>query len=195
MRLLQALFFVIVVVAFFSCTQKLDVAVNKNSVMAGTEVTMNGERLELYGGRIAVGDNLMSTIDPELADKIRGKVALLSVVPSLETKVCEAQTHALGEAKNLNDKVVRVTVSRDLPMAQERFAREAKLEHILYFSDYKSGSFGHHHGLMMKGKELLARAVIVVDQNGTIRYLQIVPEVTELPDMDAAIDVANRLAS
>ena len=118
---------------------------------------------------------------------------MINVVPSIDTKVCEEQTHILGESPNLPANIARLTVSRDLPMAQKRFAAEAKLENIQYVSDYKSGGFGNASGLLMDGSELLARAVIVADKDGVVRYMQIVPDVTKMPDMDKAFTEAKKL--
>jgi thiol peroxidase len=78
-------------------------------------------------------------------------------------------------------------------MAQGRFAKEANLENITYLSDYKTGSFGDHTGLLMKGSLLLARAVIVTDAEGIVKYIHITPEVSHLPDMNKAFSVANKL--
>jgi thiol peroxidase len=78
-------------------------------------------------------------------------------------------------------------------MAQRRFAAEAKLENIQYLSDYKSGGFGYASGLLMEGSELLARAVIVADKHGVVRYMQVVPDVTKMPDMDRAFTEAKKL--
>lgn len=130
-----------------------------------------------------------------LAD-LRGKVLFLSIVPSIDTKVCEAQTHYLGEqGDRLPSDVVRITVSRDTPFAQMRFAEEGKLTDIQYLSDYKEGAFGKSVGLLIEGPRLLARSVVLVDKKGIVRYIQVVPEITYLPDMEKAfgqaIDLAN----
>src|SRR5690606_22132415 len=164
------------------------------SVEPGSSVTVQGETVELYDGSFAVGDKL-----PEIAQgvilPIEGKVSLISFVPSVDTPVCEEQTHLLGETTTLDPRVTRITVSRDLPMAQQRFASAASLENIKYISDYKTGSFGKSTGLMMKGRELLARGVIVTDSQGIIKYYQVVPDITQLPDMEKAIKVANQLVN
>lgn len=183
----------IVGLLLLGCKKGDDMKVSKDTVKAGTGVTMKGQPVDLYEGHLEMSENLLASLESDLAEKLRGKVAIISVVPSLETKVCDAQTHKLGEAKKLDPEVLRLTISRDLPMAQERFAKEAHLENITYYSDYKFGTFGRRHGLMMKDKELLARAVIVVDKHGVVKHVQIVPEISELPDMDAAIQVANQL--
>lgn len=171
--------------------------VSKDTVEAGSTVQAGGKPVKLYneGGNIAVGKPITAFWDTLGAEQpIVGKVALINVVPSVDTAVCEEQTHLLGESKILSPDVMRVSISRDLPMAQKRFAKEAKLTNIVYLSDYKTGAFGKTSGLMMQGSELLARGVIVVDKKGVIRHLQIVPNVATLPDLDKAISVANTLA-
>ena len=92
------------------------------------------------------------------------------------------------------DGVMRITVSRDLPFAQMRFAKEAELTDIAYYSDYKNADFGRSTGLLVDGLMLLARSVVIVDKEGVIRYIQVVPELTHLPDMDAAFKKALDLA-
>jgi len=90
--------------------------------------------------------------------------------------------------------VERITISRDLPFAQMRFAKEGKLEGMRFLSDYRDGSFGRATGLLMEDLQLHARAVILVDKQGVVRYLQVVPEVANLPDMERAFAEATRLA-
>ena len=90
--------------------------------------------------------------------------------------------------------MVRITISRDLPFAQNRFAEEARLEDLMYYSDYKDAGFGKSTGLLVDGLMLLARSVIVVDREGVVRYIQVVPEMTHLPDMEAAFAKAGELA-
>jgi thiol peroxidase len=121
----------------------------------------------------------------------KGSVLFLSIVPSIDTAVCEEQTHYLGEeGDRLPSSIRRITISRDTPFAQKRFANEAKLEDIQYFSDYKEGLFGLATGLLINDLRLLARSVILVDKKGTVRYIQVVPELTDLPDMEAAFERA-----
>jgi len=86
-----------------------------------------------------------------------------------------------------------VTISMDLPFAQQRFAKEAKIKNVTFYSDYKSAEFGKNNGLLMDPLRLLARAVIVTDKDNVVRYIQVVPEVTQLPDMQAAMDFAKTL--
>jgi thiol peroxidase len=126
---------------------------------------------------------------------MKGRVLFLSVVPSLDTRVCEAQTHYLGEqGARLSPDIAKITISRDTPFAQKRFAEEAKLTNITYLSDYRDGSFGRSTGLLQEESMLLARSVILVDREGIVRYIQVVPELTHMPDMEAAFARAEALS-
>ncbi len=176
--------------------------VNTASVEPGGVVTLHGEPQQLLGTPIKVGEHLPATALISAANlaevdlsKIRGKVLFLSIVPSIDTRVCEIQTHILGEKGNrMPAGVERITISRDTPFAQERFAKEAKLTDIRFLSDYKEGDFGRSVGLLQADSRLLARAVILVDPEGVVRYIQVVPELTDLPDMERAFDQATQLA-
>ena len=90
--------------------------------------------------------------------------------------------------------VERITISRDLPFAQARAAKEGKFTGMRFLSDYRDGSFGRSVGLLREDSLLLARAVILVDKKGVVRYLQVVPEITHLPDMERAFVEAAKLA-
>jgi len=176
-------------------------AVNSNSAKPGSLITFRGNPLSLLGTPITEGQPMPSVplVDAMAMKEVdlskeQGKVLFLSIVPSIDTPVCEVQTHYLGEeGDKLPEEVQRITISRDTPFAQKRFAKEAKLTDIRYLSDYKRGEFGRSTGLLIEGFELLGRAVILVDSKGIIRYIQVVPELTELPDMEAAFAEAVRL--
>jgi thiol peroxidase len=167
----------------------------------GDTVTLRGEKLRLTGTPLQVGKPLPATalIEAFTMKKVdlsqfREKVLILSLVPSLDTKVCEAQTHYLSEhGARLPANITRITISRDTPFAQKRFAEEAKLKGLTYLSDYRDGSFGRSTGLLQEESMFLARAVIVVDKDGIVRYIQVVPELTHLPDMETAFTKATGL--
>ena len=181
-------------------TNSKGMKVAAKSVEPGTTVTRAGTPVKLKG-RGFKKDSVLpqaTLYDGRLAPRVLsgpGKVRIVSIVPSLDTAVCEEQTHILGETDIIAAGVERIVVSRDLPMAQQRFAKSAKLTNLEYLSDYKSGTFGESTGLLMEGSELLARAVLVLDQQGKVAYYQVVPEITALPDMTQAIRVANKLAA
>lgn len=193
----------ILLIAISCSTKKPAIEIETDSVEPGSKVTRKGVELSLTGNPIEIGKPLPDTMlvksenmsDVNLSDR-KGKVLFLSIVPSIDTKVCEAQTHYLGEEGDRLPAVIeRITVSRDTPFAQMRFAEEAKLTDILYLSDYKEGAFGRSTGLLLEGPRLLARSVILVDKNGIVRYIQVVPELTHLPDMEKAFEEAIKLAN
>lgn len=175
--------------------------VDQSSVDPGGVVFRGDKRFQLLGTPISVGKPLPSVklTDAQTMAEVdlsqeRGKILFLSIVPSIDTRVCEAQTHYLGEeGDRLPQGVQRITISRDTPFAQKRFAQEAKLTDIRYLSDYKEGEFGRSTGLLMDGYKLLARSVILVDKHGVVRYIQVVPEMTHVPDMEAAFQKAIQL--
>ena len=178
------------------------IKVNKGTGAAGNgnTVTMKGSPLPLSGTAIKLGEPLPSAmvtggnLGPVDIATGNGKVRIISVVPSIDTPTCEAQTHQLSEKdRKLAEQVEMITISIDLPFAQQRFAKEAKINNITFYSDYRTGQFGKNNGLMIDPLHLLARAVIVTDKNNIVRYIQIVPEVTELPDMAAAMSAAKAL--
>lgn len=175
---------------------------SSESTDPGSQVTKKGVRFSLKGEPIKIDHMFPDTklIDSDTMATInlndfKGNVLFLSIVPSIDTKVCEIQTHYLGEeGDKLPENVKRITVSRDTPFAQARFAREADLEDIIYLSDYKDGSFGRSAGLLINDLMLLARSVVLIDKSGTVKYIQVVPEITNLPDMEQAFTKAKELA-
>ena len=180
-----------------------DLPVDKGNVAAGigNSVTMNGGELALTGtGVVKVGQPLPAAIlssnelKPVNITDANGKVRIISVVPSLDTPTCEVQTHELSEKNGGLDKQVElITISMDLPFAQSRFAKEAKISNVTFLSDYKDREFGNNNGLLIEPLALLTRAIIVTDKDNIVRYLQIVPEITALPDMPAAMQAARDL--
>lgn len=176
--------------------------VDRASIEPGGVVSRGDKRFSLLGTPISIGKPLpsvqlvdaMNLKEVDLSQE-RGRVLFLSIVPSIDTRVCEAQTHLLGEeGDKLPHVVQRITISRDTPFAQKRFAQKAKLTDIRYLSDYKEGDFGRSTGLLMDGFKLLARSVVLVDKHGLVRYVQVVPEMTHLPDMEGAFRKAMELA-
>ena len=192
----------IFLISLIGCaTTQPNIPVDEFSVQPGTSVALKGQSFKLLGTPIAVGKTLPSV---ELRDadtmakvdlsSMRGSVLFLSVVPSLDTAVCEAQTHYLGEeGDKLSPEIKRITISRDTPFAQKRFAKEAKLTDLQYLSDHGDASFGRSTGLLIDDLMLLARSVILVDREGKVRYIQVVPEITHLPDMKRAFQKAEEL--
>lgn len=162
-------------------------------------VTMKGTPVTLEGASPApaVGDDApdFAAVANDLSEKhlsdFRGKVVILSTVPSLDTKVCDAETRAFNErASALGDKFVVLTISMDLPFAQKRWCAAAGIDRVITLSDSKLRQVGDRYALRIREHGLLARAVTVIDPRGIIRYQQIVPEVATEPNYDAAISAA-----
>jgi thiol peroxidase len=188
----------------FGCTSlQSKPPVDQGSVEPGGVVHRGDKRFRLLGTPVSMGDVLPSVrlVDAMTMKEVdlsqeRGKVLFLNIVPSLDTRVCDAQTHYLGEkGDKMPDLVQRITISRDTPFAQKRFAKEAKLTDLRYLSDHREGEFGTSMGLLMDGLKLLARSVILVDRRGNVRYIQVVPEMTHMPDMEEAFLKATQLAA
>ena len=178
---------------FFAFTHLSHAGGNAQVSLHGKPLTLTGTPLQKGQPfpEVAIPNNGLKMIDLQ---SFKGKVTIISIVPSIDTKVCEKQTHILSEENGGLDKTVRlVTVSRDLPFAQKRFAEEAKIHNILFLSDYRDGSFGASTGLMIQENRLLARALVVVDKQGVIRHLEIVPDLGQLPDMKKAFQLAGSL--
>jgi thioredoxin-dependent peroxiredoxin len=167
---------------------------------SGHSVSMRGRAVELTGASLKVGDKLpaavlvgtgMAAVD---VGANPGKVRVISFLPSLDTATCDAQTTELGGVVSTLDPRVEVfTVSMDLPFAQRRYAGLAKLPTVTFLSDYRSAAFGNGTGVLQQTSRLLARGVIVVDQQNVVRYLQVVPNQSQLPNMKEAARVATLL--
>ncbi|OEU52279.1 MAG: lipid hydroperoxide peroxidase [Desulfuromonadales bacterium C00003096] len=163
-------------------------------------VTIHGNPLTLLGPEISVGDQAPSftLVDNDLkpvtlADS-KGKVRLITVVPSLDTPVCDTMTRRFNEeATGLSEDVVVYTVSVDLPFAQKRWCGAAGIEGVQTLSDYQERDFGLHYGLLTKELKLLARAVLVINRAGKIVYYQLVNEVVDEPDYAAALEAVKKL--
>lgn len=166
-------------------------------------VTMKGNPLDVVGPKLKPGDSApdfdcvgAGLTMVKLKDVV-GKPALFSVVPSLDTPVCNKQTKHFAEAlAALGDQVAAYTVSLDLPFAQARFCTEANIANLKNLSDVHNHSFGEHYGVLIQGLPipLLARAVFVLDAQGKIAHAEYVPEVAQEPDYAPAIEALRKVA-
>lgn len=163
-------------------------------------VTFKGNPITLVGQAVAVGDPApeFKAVAKDLSDvtlsSFKGKIVVISVVPSLDTPVCDIQTRRFNQqAGELGDHVVVLTVSMDLPFAQKRWCGAAGVENVITVSDYKDRQFGASYGVYIKELGLLARAVLVVDPAGVVRHLELVKEVTQEPNYDAAFSAVQDL--
>jgi len=160
--------------------------------------TFGGNPVTLLGTGLKVGDkapnfevtaNNMSTVT---LDDTNGKVRVISVVPSLDTGVCDAQTRRFNEeAAKLGEAVAILTISADLPFAQRRWCGAAGIDKVQTLSDYKTMSFGNAFGTHIKEFRLEARSVFVVDSSNTVVYVEYLENSTgPHPDYEAAIQAA-----
>jgi thiol peroxidase len=157
-------------------------------------ITFQGNPLTLLGDTIKVGQKapdfevVANDLTPVKLSDYAGKTLIISVVPSLDTPVCDTQTRTFNKkAAELGDDVVILTLSVDLPFAQSRWCGAAGVDRVHTLSDYKDLAFGTAYGLVIKELRLLARAVLVVDKTGIVQYIQIVGEVTEEPNYEAVL--------
>jgi len=162
-----------------------------------TRITMQGRPLTLVGGELRVGEQatdfeaVATDLSSVKLSSFRGKVVIISAVPSLDTPVCDIQTRRFNErAAALGGDVAVLTISMDLPFAQRRWCGAAGVDNLMTLSDHRDAEFGRAFGVLIKELRLLARAVFVVDAEGVIRYKQVVNELTNEPDYDSAIRAA-----
>jgi thiol peroxidase len=161
---------------------------------------MKGNPLPLEGKEIKSGDRApdcelaANDLSPVKISSYRGKVCVIATVPSLDTPVCDTEVRRFNqEATSLGKDVAVVTVSMDLPFAQARWCGAAGVDRVRTLSDYRSAEFGKAYGVLISPLRLLARAVYVLDREGTVRYVQVVPELTSEPDYSAAIAAVKKL--
>lgn len=160
-------------------------------------VTFQGKPLTLLGPEVTVGQVgpdftvVNKDFKPVRLSEFAGRVVLISAVPSLDTPVCSVQTKRFNEeAAKLAEAITGLTISEDLPFAQGRFCSSEKVEGHQVLSDHVYREFGQKYGLLIKGMMLLARTVLMVGKGGVISYREIVGEVTEEPDYEAALTAA-----
>ncbi len=157
-------------------------------------VTFQGNPLTLVGEEVAVKQNApdVTLVDTEMnpvkLSSFRGKTVVLATVPSLDTPVCAAETRRFNEeAANFGDDVAVVTVSMDLPFAQKRWCGAEGIKNVTTLSDYRDRALATNYGLLIDELKLLARAVLIIDREGAVRYTQFVKEVTDEPDYEAVL--------
>jgi thiol peroxidase len=163
-------------------------------------VTFEGNPLTLTGDQPKVGEpapdfevlgNDLSAV--KLSD-LRGKICVICTVPSLDTPVCDTEVRRFNEsATSLGDDVVVLAISMDLPFAQQRWCGAAGVKNVQTLSDHRNAEFGNGYGVLIEELRLLARAVFVVDKEGVIRYIEIVEELTNEPDYEAALEAAREV--
>ncbi|WP_297790270.1 thiol peroxidase [uncultured Anaerococcus sp.] len=157
------------------------------------DVTVDGEKLK-------VGDKapIFKAINTDLTDysstEDEGKIRLISVIPSIDTSVCEIQTTMFTKAaENFSDQVVLLTISNDLPFAQVRFSNDKEISNNKFVSDYIYQDFAKKYSTLINELRLLNRAVFVIDRDDTIVYAEYLDQNTDLPDYEKAIEEVKKL--
>ncbi len=163
-------------------------------------VSFQGNGLTLTGSEVRVGqmapDFTAAGGDLKLVrlSDFKGEIVIVSAVPSLDTPVCELQTVRFNqEVSKMNVRLL--TISMDLPFAQARFCESHDIPNGQMLSDYKDRDFAEKYGLYMKELGLLARAVLVIDRDGLLAYIQIVPEMTKEPDYADVLGALRKLGA
>ncbi len=156
-------------------------------------VTLQGNPFTLIGPELKAGDPapdfelVGADLKPVNLQDTAGKIRIFSVVPSLDTPVCDTMTRRFNtEAAGL-PQVQIYTVSMDLPFAQSRWCEASGVENIVMLSDHRSGSFGERYGTLVKELRLNSRAIFVVDAEGLIRHVEYVGEIADQPDYGSAL--------
>lgn len=163
-------------------------------------ITFQGKPLTLLGPALRPGDKApdFTLLDNEMKPfglkDLSGKIKLMSVTPSLDTPVCDLQLRRFNtEAAGLLGDVMVLNVSMDLPFAIARFCTSAGIDKAKALSDYRDAAFGLSYGVLIKELRLLGRAIFVVDRSDVIRYIEIVPEITNHPDYEKAVAAAKQI--
>ncbi len=162
--------------------------------------TMRGNPLTLIGPELKTGDsapdfNLVdNNLKPVTLKDTGSHVRIFSVVPSLDTPVCDAQTKRFNEEAAKLPDVDIYTVSMDLPFAQKRWCGAFGVDKVKMLSDHRDGSFGSQYGTLIKDLRIESRAIFVIDQNNKIRHAEYVKEVADFPNYEAALSAAKNAA-
>lgn len=157
-------------------------------------VKMGGKPVTLLGNEVKPGDKapdfkvIDNDMEPASLSSFKGKILVLSSVPSLDTPVCDLETRRFNEeAGKLSEDIQFLTISMDLPFAQKRWCGAAGVERVKTLSDHRDASFGLAWGVLIKEVRLLARAVFLVDREGVVRYVQMVDDIVKEPNYEAVL--------
>lgn len=162
-------------------------------------VTMGGNPVTLIGKEIKVGDKapdftaLKNDLSAYSLKDVGDGVKIISVVPSLDTGVCELQTINFNETATELGNVTILTLSVDLPFAQGRFCSSNNIDKVVTLSDHRDLDFGMKYGFVIEELRLLSRGIVVLDKDNTVKYVEYVKEVTDHPDYDRAIEEVKKL--
>ena len=158
--------------------------------------TLMGKKMTLAGPELKVGDKAPDfqcvdvAMQPVDLAATGNAVRIFSVVPSLDTPVCDSQTKRFNEELEKLAGVEVYTVSIDLPFAQKRWGNAFGVDRVKMLSDHRDGSFGLHYGTLIKDVRLESRAIFVIDKDNTVKYVEYVKEVADHPNYEAALQAA-----
>lgn len=164
------------------------------------QITMGGNPVKLMGEEILVGDKapMFTAVKPDMSafdfSELDGKIKIISVVPSIDTRICEFQTIRFNEEATKNPNVVVLTISVDLPFAQKRFCVANSIENSIVVSDYQTLDFGMKYGFAIQDLRLLSRGLVVVDDKNEVFYVEYVKEVGSHPDYDKVLEFVATMA-
>ncbi len=183
-----------------SCIYGL-VLVSQNAIANDKTQVLMGEKTVTLEGRLpklsqmAPGFKVVDEhFTPVMLSDFKGKTVLISAVPSLDTGVCALQTKRFNsEVGHFSDDVIMLTISTDLPFAQKRFCKVENVDKIKVLSDSVWRDFGEKYGLLIQDYGLLARAIFIIDAEGKLQYQELVPNITEHPNYDAALEALKTL--
>lgn len=163
-------------------------------------ITFKGNPLTLIGTPVNPGVKAPEFVclDKDLKEvrlkDLKGKAKLISVTPSLDTGVCDHQARRFNqEAARISNGLSVINVSMDLPFAIGRFCTTAGIDKVKVISDHREASFGNAYGVLIKELRLLSRSIFLIDQNDTVRYMEIVPEITTPVNFEKALEEAGKL--
>ena len=173
-------------ILFFICILLHPLKGFSNTFNSGLDILMVGKtlpdaQLESYG---------IANVD---INSLKGKIKIISVVPQLNTPVCDKQTHQFSETNNgLDQHIDIITVSTNTPAGQYEFAKKANIHNLFFLSDNLGFQFGRSTGLLIEGMGVLRRTIIIADKDNIIRYVDFVPG-GGLPNINKALKVASDL--
>lgn len=163
-------------------------------------VKFAGNELALQGNEVKVGDKAQAftcvglDLKPVSLADFAGKVKILSIFPSIDTPVCSLQAGKFeAQAAALGNDVAIIAISNDLPFALGRYCGAKNVKSMVMASDHRDLDFGLKYGFVLSALRLLARGVVVIDKDDVVRYVEYVPEVTEEPNYDKALEAAKAL--
>jgi thiol peroxidase len=162
--------------------------------------TLRGNPMTLIGPELKAGDAapefdvVNDSLQRVTLETTGNKVRVFSVVPSLDTPVCDAQTKRFNEEAARLGGIDIYTVSMDLPFAQKRWCGAFGIDNVKMLSDHRNGSFGEHYGTLIKELRIESRAIFVVDGENKLRHVEYVKEVADHPDYEAALAAARSIA-